>query len=553
MKTATRHAFRTEYPYRDRVLIVSRGNPLPLGANPMPNGVNFALVCRHGTAVWLVLSEPCEGEVLAEIPLDDLYNRTGDHWHIRVDGLPEEFCYGYRVDGPKGNGHRFDPSKILLDPYSRALSCGRPWGTSGNLPRRSLMNESMIERNGVDQPPDPARGYDHLRAARARLHDRSLVGRAPSRHLRRPGREDRLPEVAGGHGGRAAAGGRVRRERLPVRQPADRRAAEELLGLQPDRLRRAEGGLRACNPERSEPWDEFCDMVDAFHRRGIEVFLDIVFNHTAEGGEGGPTYNFRGLDNSLYYMLDERGRYLNFSRLRQHVQQRPPGRPQLPDLVPAELGRGGRRRWVSLRPGLGLRPRPAGQRDRQSTGGEPDLGGFAALRHQADRRALGRGRALPGGDVPRRGAMVGLEWPLSRRCSQVLARRAGHDLGAGHPDLRQRRSLRAAADRCTRSTSSPATTASRSTTWSPTTRSTTRPTAKATATATTPTGAGTAARRDRRTIPRSIALRQRQVRNLMATLLISQGVPMILGGRRVPPHPERQQQRLVPGQPHELG
>src|SRR5271157_1677511 len=68
MKTATRQAFRTEYTYGDRTLVVGRGSPLPPGANPMPNGVNFALICRHGTAVWLVLSEPCEGEVLTEIP-----------------------------------------------------------------------------------------------------------------------------------------------------------------------------------------------------------------------------------------------------------------------------------------------------------------------------------------------------------------------------------------------------------------------------------------------------------------------------------------------------
>src|SRR5208337_4344700 len=141
--------------YCDRTLIVGRGSPLPPGANPMTNGVNFALICRHGTAVWLVLSEPCEGQVLTEIQLDDLYNRTGDHWHVRVDGLPEEFCYGYRVDGPKDNGHRFDARNILLDPYSRALSCGRPWGTSRDLPRRSLMNESMTEHIGVISPCIP--------------------------------------------------------------------------------------------------------------------------------------------------------------------------------------------------------------------------------------------------------------------------------------------------------------------------------------------------------------------------------------------------------------
>ena len=67
-QTTPRRPFRTEYRYGDRVLIVSRGNPLPLGAYPMPTGVNFALVCRHGTAVWLVLSEPCEGEAAGRDP-----------------------------------------------------------------------------------------------------------------------------------------------------------------------------------------------------------------------------------------------------------------------------------------------------------------------------------------------------------------------------------------------------------------------------------------------------------------------------------------------------
>ena len=83
----------------------------------MPNGVNFALICRHGTAVSLVLSEPCNGEIAAEIPLDPRYNRTGDHWHVRVDGLPDEFCYGYRVDGPDGaTGTGSTRASILLDP-----------------------------------------------------------------------------------------------------------------------------------------------------------------------------------------------------------------------------------------------------------------------------------------------------------------------------------------------------------------------------------------------------------------------------------------------------
>ena len=133
----------TPYRFRGRPLEVSRGYPLPLGASRAAHGVNFALICMHGTAVTLVLSEPCSGETEAEIPLDPVLCRTGYHWHVRVGGLPEEFCYGYRVDGPAGVGHRYDPSVILLDPASRALSCGRPWGHRGQLPRRSLLTATM--------------------------------------------------------------------------------------------------------------------------------------------------------------------------------------------------------------------------------------------------------------------------------------------------------------------------------------------------------------------------------------------------------------------------
>ena len=111
-----------EYHYRDHPLVVSRGSPLPIGATATPSGINFVLICRHGTAVSLVLTETCSAQLHAEIPLDPLTNRTGDHWHVRIDGLPEEFCYGYRVDGPTGNGNRYDPGNILLDPHARALS-----------------------------------------------------------------------------------------------------------------------------------------------------------------------------------------------------------------------------------------------------------------------------------------------------------------------------------------------------------------------------------------------------------------------------------------------
>src|SRR2546428_99284 len=107
----------------------ARGRSLPLGATALADGVNFALLCRHGTWVQLVLLPLDSDTPLAEIPLDVRKNRTGDHWHILVAGLPGAFRYGWRVNGPPGGGHRFDPSIILLDPASTALSNGTLWGT----------------------------------------------------------------------------------------------------------------------------------------------------------------------------------------------------------------------------------------------------------------------------------------------------------------------------------------------------------------------------------------------------------------------------------------
>src|SRR5439155_13965138 len=94
----------------------------------LADGVNFALLCRHGTSVRLVLYDLDGAEPVAELNLDPRKNRTGDHWPILVAGLPKVFRYGWRVDGPPGAGHRFDPSLVLLDPASTALSPGAVWG-----------------------------------------------------------------------------------------------------------------------------------------------------------------------------------------------------------------------------------------------------------------------------------------------------------------------------------------------------------------------------------------------------------------------------------------
>jgi isoamylase len=303
---------RIEYTYRDRPLMVTRGSPLPAGPIQTPTGINFVLVCRHGTAVTLVLSEPCQGEIHAEIRLDPLRNRTGDHWHVRVDGLPEEFCYGYRVDGPAGDGHRYNPGIILHDPYARALSCGRPWGLSGTLPRRSLMTESMFNYSRAINPRTP---WEDTIIYEVHVHSYTC---SEGSGVRRPGTYAGLTEKID----HLKALGVTAVELLPVDEfdendcpfinPIDGQKLRNLWGYNPIAFC-APKAAYAVNPEGSAPWIEFCAMVDTFHVAGIEVVLDVVFNHTAEGGDDGPTYSFRGVDNSLFYMLDEKGRYLNFS------------------------------------------------------------------------------------------------------------------------------------------------------------------------------------------------------------------------------------------------
>ena len=300
----------SEYTYRDRLLLVSRGSPLPPGATETPLGVNFVLLCRHGTDVTLVLSEPCNAEIHAEIPMDPSVNRTGDHWHIRVDGLPEEFCYGFRVDGPRDNGHRYDPSVVLHDPYTRALSCGRPWGTGNGLPRRSLMVESLIDGERRVNPRTPLEDtiiYE--------LHVRGFTIKADVRH---PGtfrglaeKIDYLKDL-----------GVTAVELLPIDEfdeddcrfvnPFTGERLRNYWGYNPIAFGAPKAGYSS-NPERAAPLHELVEVVEQFHAEGLEIYLDVVFNHTAEGGNDGPTYNFRGVDNTLYYMLDDHGNYLNYS------------------------------------------------------------------------------------------------------------------------------------------------------------------------------------------------------------------------------------------------
>ncbi len=302
------------FRFRDRDLVVSRGYPVPRGPFHLPDGVNFVSVNRNATSVSLVLCELCSGEIQAEIPLDPVVNRTGYHWHVLVGGLPEDFCYGYRVDGPKGIGNRFDPRHVLLDPCTRALSCGRPWGKNGGLPRLSLAPRLLSVMD--DQAPRPPR-TPREDMVLYELHVRGFTV-DPSSGVRHPGTYAGLAEKIG----YLRDLGVTAVELLPIDE-FDENDCPFVNPVTGEKLRNLWGyntiayaapkAAYAVNPEGAAPLAEFCQMVRSFHENGMGVILDVVFNHTAEGSERGPTYSFRGLDNRLYYMLDDQGRYMNFS------------------------------------------------------------------------------------------------------------------------------------------------------------------------------------------------------------------------------------------------
>jgi glycogen operon protein len=303
-----------------RTFVTSRGHCRPFGATPRPGGVNFAIFSRHATAVHLVLFKEGREEPVTEIPLDPTVNKTGDVWHVFVHDLPHDLLYGYRMNGPQAPraGHRFDPRAIILDPYAPVLSGGQQWGchdvpqgqTSGRLPRRCRMDLDDFDW-GDDTPPATPLSSTVL----YELHVRGFT-RHPSSGVANPGTFrglcDKIPYLQ--------SLGVTAVQLMPVlefdeldqthRHPQTGEPLRNYWGYSPLSFF-APKAAYASRPGRQ--LREFKEMVRAFHRAGIEVILDVVYNHTCEGNENGPTLSFRGLDNAVYYMLDKEGRYYNFS------------------------------------------------------------------------------------------------------------------------------------------------------------------------------------------------------------------------------------------------
>ncbi|MCL1980107.1 MAG: glycogen debranching protein GlgX [Proteobacteria bacterium] len=290
---------------------------MPLGTTITYQGVNFALFSRHATAVTLVIAPMARRQGgWIEIPLNPQANKTGDIWHILLSDAPLPLLYGYRVDGPddlQASGHCFDASRILLDPYAKAI-LSSDWGH----PRTYLGTEPccLLEKQGYDWEGDRPLNIPLRDSIIYELHVRGFT-RHPSSKVDCPGTFrgiiEKIPYLK--------ALGITAVELMPVTEfdenepiftnPQTGEQLKNFWGYSPLSFFAPKCSYSS---DLKAPLTEFRDMVKALHQAGIEVILDIVYNHTAEGGADGPTTSFRGIDNTIYYLLDPWTRaYLNFS------------------------------------------------------------------------------------------------------------------------------------------------------------------------------------------------------------------------------------------------
>ena len=296
------------------------GHSHPLGATLTGDGANFSLFSRSATRVELLLfNQADDASPSRSIELDPRTHRTYHYWHVFVPGVKAGQLYGYRVHGPSEpeRGMRFDPTKVLLDPYGRGV-----------------VVPPKYSRQAATQPGDNAASAMKSVVADPAAYD--WQGDAP---LRRPSAQTVIYEMhVGGftrhpssviaEAKRGTYAGLI--EKIPYLQDLGITAVELLPVFHFDAQDCPAGRVNywgyapisffAPHPAYSSrqdalgPLDEFRDLVKALHRAGIEVILDVVFNHTAEGSEAGPTLSFRGLENEAYYILEpDRAHYSNYS------------------------------------------------------------------------------------------------------------------------------------------------------------------------------------------------------------------------------------------------
>ena len=382
---------------------LSGGCPEPLGATFDGSGVNFALFSANADKVELCLFDH-DGE--REVARMALVEHTDDVWHGYLPGARPGQRYGYRVHGPYDplNGHRFNPNKLLIDPYARALDRSFEWkdlhcGYIVGDPREDLSfdtrdNAALMPKCRVVPAFDwKAEAKPQLSATHSVIYELHVRGYT----MRHPAVE---PALRGTFAGLCSADvirharnlGITAIELLPVHAiGASRR-------LWRNRLKDY-WGYNSINFFAVEPRylsggnvAEFQRMVRSFHEAGIEVILDVVFNHTAEADELGPTLCFRGIDNASYYCLPEdRRRYLNFTGCGNTLNFRSSAGIADGHGFPALLGRGHACRRLPFRPCCQPCPAKAPFLTKR-TAVRARRPRPRALESEIDRRAMGPGR-----------------------------------------------------------------------------------------------------------------------------------------------------------------
>jgi isoamylase len=294
------------------------GKAFPFGATTVPGGVNFSVFSRFATNCTLVLFEKGEPEPFAEIPFPDEF-RIGNVWTMVVFNLNIELLeYGYRMDGPfdPADGQRFDKSKVLLDPYARVIGGRDTWGVQPDW-SDAYHHRGRLAFDDFDWEHDRPLETPIQDLVVYEAHVRSLTAH-PSAGVRHPGTfaaiRDKIPYLK--------ELGVNCLELMPIYEfdefensrpsPTTGKTLYNYWGYSTVGFFAPKAGYAASGRFGMQV-DELKTLVKELHAQGIEIMLDVVFNHTAEGNERGPTISFRGLDNQTYYMLTPEGYYYNFS------------------------------------------------------------------------------------------------------------------------------------------------------------------------------------------------------------------------------------------------
>ncbi len=294
------------------------GKPLPFGAQLVPNGINFSVFSRFATAATLVLYRKGEQTPMVEIPFPDTF-RIGNVYSMIVFDLDiEEIEYGYRMDGPwdPKAGHRFDKTKVLLDPNAKLIGGRDVWRATPDW-NNPFQHRSRIPLDDFDWEDDRPLEIPTEDVIVYEMHVRGFTSHITS-CVQHPGTFsgiiEKIPYLK--------ELGINCVELMPVYEfdefensRQNEETGELLLnywGYSTVGFFAPKAGYAATGKHGMQV-DEFKNLVKQLHKNGIEIILDVVFNHTAEGNERGHYISFRGLDNQTYYMLTPEGYYYNFS------------------------------------------------------------------------------------------------------------------------------------------------------------------------------------------------------------------------------------------------